>query len=225
MQTDNTETLTIRKGIHFFFEYAIFKATCADFWKRVITYTVLMAVVGHLIENVYTGIWYCIGTFKVTSPTFVDIWLRPLKPMWVYSVCTLFFFFIIIPLKEQIHKRLKSKVLNVVAVFVVAFLIAFLTELIMGLLMNQPNELGAYPLWDFTHHNWTVLNQAYLVNDLWYAVLMTVCAFLVFPLLELYFSRLQSRTQTIIMVSSIVFVGALFIWYLPTYLEPWQSPV
>jgi len=222
MQADTVNTRITSRGIHFFFEHVIFRVTCANFWKRVITYTLLMAVVGHLIENVYTGIGFLIGSFEVSDPNYVDIWLRPLKPMWVYSVCTLFFFFIIIPLKEQIHKRLRSKVLNIIAVFVAAFAIAFLTELIMGLLLNQPNELGIYPLWDFTSYNWTVLNQAYLVNDLWYAALITLCAFFIFPLLEHRLAKLKPRTQTIVMACTMLFVGALFVWYLPTYLEPWQ---
>jgi len=221
-QAETTNTQIINRGIHFFFEHVIFKVTCANFWKRVIAYTLLMAVVGHLIEYVYTGFGFLLGHFDATDPNYVEIWVYHLKPMWVYSVCTLFFFFIIIPLKELIHKKLRSKVLNVVAVFAAAFLIAFLTELIMGLLLNQPNELGIYPLWDFTDYSWTVLNQAYLVNDFWYAVLITVCAFFVFPPLEYRLAKLHPRTQTIVMVSSMVLVGALFVWYLPTYLEPWQ---
>jgi len=222
MQAETADTRITQRGIHFFFEHVIFRVTCSNFWKRVITYTLLMAVVGHLIENVYTGIGFLLGTFDVTDPNYVDIWLRPLKPMWVYSVCTLFFFFIIIPLKEQIHKRGRSKLLSITVVFTAAFLVAFLTELIMGLLLNQPNELGAYPLWDFSNYNLTVLNQAYLVNDFWYAVLMTVCAFVVFPLLEHRLAKLKPRTHTYIMLGAILFVGALFVWYLPTYLEPWQ---
>lgn len=209
---------------HFFFEHVIFNVTCPNFWKRIIAYTLLMAVVGHLIENVYTGLGFLVGSFSVDDPNYVDIWLRPLKPMWVYSVCTLFFFFAIIPLKEQIHKRLKSKALNIVAVFGAAFLIAFLTELVMGLLLNQPNELGVYPLWDFTDYNLTVLNQAYLVNDFWYAVLITVCAFFVFPPLERRLAKLKPDTQTMLMICSMVFVGTLFAWYMPTYLEPWFGP-
>ncbi|MDR1359070.1 MAG: hypothetical protein LBJ48_06960 [Coriobacteriales bacterium] len=214
-------TRTRSKGLRFFFEHVIFKVSCVNFWKRVITYTLLMAVIGHLIENVYTGIGFLLGSFAVDDPNYVDIWLRPLKPMWVYSVCTLFFFFIIIPIKEQFYKRIRSKVLNVAAVFVAAFLIAFLTELIMGLLLNQPSELGHYPLWDFTNYDWTVLDQAYLINDFWYAVLITVCAFVVFPLVEHRMARLQAHTQTVVTICSILFVGALFDYYLPTYLEPW----
>lgn len=183
-----------------------------------------MAVVGHLIENVYTGFGFLTGTFTIDDPNYVDIWLRPLKPMWVYSVCTLFFFFLIIPLKELIHKRLRSKRLNVFAIFTTAFLIAFLTELVMGLLLNQPNELGVYPLWDFTEYDFTVLDQAYLVNDFCYAILITVCAFFVFPPLDLRLAKLRPHTQTFIMVCSIVFVGSLFVWYSPTYLEPWFGP-
>lgn len=221
MSTTALTALSFNQRVQFFFEHVIFRVTCANFWKRVIAYTLLMAVVGHLIENVYTGIGFYLGTFSVDDPNFVDIWLRPLKPMWVYSICTLFFFFVIIPLKEQIHKRLRSKCLNVISVFGAAFLIAFLTELVMGLLLNQPNEFGVYPLWDFTGYDWTVLNQAYLVNDFWYAVLITVCAFVVFPLLEHRLVKLNPDTQTIMMFCSMVFVGSLFTWYMPTYLEPW----
>lgn len=220
-----TQAQTINQKIHFFFEYAIFQVTCINFWKRVIIYALLMSVVGHLIENVYTGIGFLLGDFTVHDPNYVDIWLRPFKPMWVYSVCTFLFFFIIVPLKEQMHKRLRSKCLTVGVVFTTAFLIAFLAELIMGLLMNQPNALGEYPLWDFTDYNWTVMNQAYLVNDFWYAVLITVCAFFVFPLLECRLTKLLPHTQTITMVCSMVFVGSLFVWYWPTYLEPWLDPL
>lgn len=221
MSTNALTTSPANQKIHFFFDHVIFNATCVNFWKRVITYTLLMAVVGHLIENVYTGIGFFLGDFSVNDPNFVDIWLRPFKPMWVYSVCTLFFFFLIIPLKEQMHKRFHAKSLNIATVFCSAFLIAFLTELIMGLLLNQPNELGVYPLWDFTDFDLTVLNQAYLVNDFWYAVLITVCAFFIFPLLEHRLAKLKPRTQTIALGCSMLFVGALFVWYLPTYLEPW----
>lgn len=219
--TAQTVAQTIEGRIHSLFEYVVFKVNCPNFWKRVITYTVLMAVIGHLIENVYTGIGFYLGDFTINDPNFMDIWLRPLKPMWVYSVCAVFFFFLIIPLKEKIHKRVRSKALNVVSVFVVAFLIAFLTELVMGLLLNQPNEFGVYPLWDFTGYKFTVLNQAYLVNDFWYAVLITVCAFVFIPLLERRAEKLLPHTQTIVMICSIVAVGSLFTWYLPTYLEPW----
>lgn len=223
MSTNAPTALPINQKIHFLFEFVIFNITCVNFWKRVITYTLLMAVVGHLIENFYTGIGFLVGSFSVDDPNYVDIWLRPLKPMWVYSVCTVFFFFVIIPLKEQIHKRIKSKALNILTVFLAAFLIAFLTELIMGLLLNQPNEMGVYPLWDFTGYDLTVLNQAYLVNDFWYAVLITVCAFFIFPLLERRLAKLKPYTQTIILICSAAFVGALFVWYMPTYLEPWME--
>ena len=223
MQTEAIKTRKANRGIHFLFEYVILKVTCANFWKRIITYTVLMAIVGHVIENFYTGVGFLLGIYDLGSPTYVDIWLRPLKPMWIYSICTLFFFFIIIPIKERIHRRLRSKILNVVAVFISAFLIVLLTELIMGLLLNQPNELGVYPLWDFTDFKLTVLNQAWLVNDLLYAVLITICAFLVFPLLDHHFSKLRSRHQTIVMICSIVVVVALFVVYLPTYFEPWLN--
>ncbi|MDR2108254.1 MAG: hypothetical protein LBP28_02170, partial [Coriobacteriales bacterium] len=207
-------------GIHFFFEHSILKVDSINFWKRVIAYTLLMAVVGHLIENVYTGVGFLLGSFDVDDPNFIEIWLRPLKPMFVYSICTLFFFFIVIPIKEQINKHLRSKVLNIVAVFLAAFIIAFLTELIMGLLLNQPDEFGVYPLWDFTDYDFTVLNQAYLVNDISYAVLITVCAFFVMPPLEHRLSKLRPRTQSIFMICSAVFTGALFLFYLPTYIDP-----
>ncbi len=221
MNTNEQAPHTINQKIHLLFEHVIFRATCPNFWKRVITYTLLMAVVGHLIENFYTGIGFFLGSFSADHPNYVDIWLCPLKPMWVYSLCTIFFFFIIIPLKEWIHKRLRSKTLNVAAVFGSAFLITFLTELIMGLLLNQPDEFGVYPLWDFTGYNLTVMNQAYLVNDFFYAILITVCAFFIFPLLERRMAQVRPRVQTITMACSAAFVGALFVWYLPTYLEPW----
>lgn len=221
MSTMAPTALSFNQWVQFLFEHVIFRVSCINFWKRVITYTLLMAVVGHLIENFYTGIGFLLGSFSVDDPNYADIWLRPLKPMWVYSVCTIFFFFVIIPLKEQIHKRLRSKTLNVISVFSAAFLITFLTELIMGLLLNQPNEFGVYPLWDFTEYNLTVMNQAYLVNDFWYAVLITICAFVIFPLLEHRLAKLRPDTQTTLMIASMVFVGSLFMWYLPTYLEPW----
>jgi hypothetical protein len=103
-----------------FFDYVIFRVTCVDFWKRVITYALVVVVVGHLIEYAY-------------------------------------------------------------------------------------------------NYDLTVADQAYLINDLCYAALITVCAFFVIPPLEQRIACLNSRTQTIALLCSIAFVGALTLWYLSTY--------
>ena len=93
---------------------------------------------------------------------FIDPWY---VPYWVYGFGALGMTFVLEPLKERIIARRKTLAGALAEMFVIAVFLSMAMELAFGLLVNQPDATGTYPYWDNSKLPLNVLQQAWLVND------------------------------------------------------------
>lgn len=172
-------------------EVGYFAPRTWPFWRALIVSFCLFSIVGHWLEIPYC--FFMDQFFHIVEDDYAvlsDPWYHP---YWVYGIGAVVMTFIMEPLKEHFimaRRTLKGALLQS---FVVAVGLALLMELVIGLLVNQPDAMGAYPYWDNSHLPLNVLGQAWLVNDLFIGVAAMLYVWLAFPLICEGFAMLRPR--------------------------------
>jgi uncharacterized membrane protein len=75
-----------------------------------------------------------------------------------------------------------------------------LMELTMGFLLNQPDSTGEYPLWDNSDLPLNILDQAWLVNDVFLSALAMLYVWIIYPLCEKYLKKVPARLMNVFSV-------------------------
>ena len=165
------------------------------FWRRMIVMFCVMSIVGHWIEIVYCT--FMDAAFGIVEEDF-GVWANPMSPFPVYGVASLCCFFFLVPLRNRLIEKTDSWSKSVLAFFAIAVLFCLVMELGMGLLFNQPDPVtGEYPLWDNSQLPLSILDQAWLVNDIALGVLATFFTWVAIPLFVWGFNKLNSKRQLV----------------------------
>lgn len=165
------------------------------FWRRMIVMFCVMSIVGHWIEIVYCT--FMDAAFGIVEEDF-GVWANPMSPFPVYGVASLCCFFFLVPLRNRLIEKTDSWSKSVLAFFGIAVLFCLVMELGMGLLFNQPDPVtGEYPLWDNSQLPLSILDQAWLVNDIALGVLATFFTWVAIPLFVWGFNKLNSKRQLV----------------------------
>ena len=171
------------------------------FWRNLALYFCVLSVIGHWIE-----IPYCLfmDQFGIVDPESL-VWDDPFYPFLVYGVGATVCSVALVPVRDELRSRCKGRFSAVTSFFVIATVACMLMELVMGFMLNQPNALGVYPLWDNSELPLNVLGQAWLVNDLTLGAVATLYTWVVYPAAERALDRI--RPQSLDRIAALIVAG------------------
>ncbi len=176
-----------------------------EFWRCMVVCFCVCAWIGHWLE-----IPYCtfMSQFGIVDPDY-SVWHEPwFTPYWVYGIGAVAMTFVLEPFKDAIASRSKTKAGALAEVFVYATVIAAVLETVIGLIINQPNELGVYPYWDNSVLPLNILGQGWLVNDLVIAVVAVVYLYLIYPAVEWALEKMPAWLSNVVCLALL----GLVIW-------------
>lgn len=168
-----------------------FAPTTWAFWRVLITCFCICCLLGHALELPYCSSMDAL--FDIVEDdyaVFIDPWY---VPYWVYGFGALGMTFVLEPLKERIIARKKTLAGALVEMFVIAVFLSMAMELAFGLLVNQPDATGTYPYWDNSTLPLNILQQAWLVNDVFIGFAAMVYLWVIFPFVSAGYSALGPR--------------------------------
>lgn len=191
-----------------------FKATMSkqrlkefDFWRNAAVHFSLCSLVGHWLEIPWCIFCLQFGIYDEDSL----VWGDPFYPFMVYGVGALVCAILLTPVKDWMISRRKTIFGASAEFYVVCVLVAMAMEVGMGLILNQPNAAGEYPLWDNSVLPLNILNQAWLPNDLLLGACALLYTWIFYPMFEFFMSQPKQRTMNIISVLIVVGFIALCI--------------
>lgn len=199
-------------------EIGYFAPKTWEFWRALIAAFCICTILGHWLELLYCIIMDAL--FGIVDADYV-VWTDPwYHPYWVYGVGAVVMTLVIEPLKEMIVVRRKTLWGALLETFVIAVVLSMLMELIIGLLVNQPNEFGKYPFWDNSELPLNIFGQAWLVNDVVIGLVAVLYVWVIYPLICEVFSRLKPRAADGLLIAVIVvFAGLCTLSYLQLWLK------
>lgn len=161
------------------------------FWRNLAVYFCVFSVAGHWMEMAYCSFMDLFGIVDEDSL----VWADPLYPFLVYGVGVAVCAIVLVPLKERLVARRRTRWGAGAEFYLIAVGVCLVMELGMGLLLNQPNEVGEYPLWDNSVLPFNVLGQAWLVNDLALGAVAMLYTWAVYPLCERALEKVPPRVM------------------------------
>ena len=184
---DEKATSLWRKAKRFFSQLVLtkedetgyFEPKTWAFWRGIIMYFFLFSVVGHWME-----IPYCLSMDALFGIVDADyaIFLDPLYvPYWVYGAGAAAITILLLPLKIRLVGKRKTMWGAALEFFVMAVVLCAALECIMGWIINQPDQFGEYPYWDNSQLPFNILQQAWLVNDIFLGLVTLGYVWFVFP--------------------------------------------
>lgn len=182
-------------------EQQSYALTAFAFWRNMAVYFCVFSVVGHWLEIPYCLFMDQFGIVDEDTLVFAD----PFYPFLVYGIGALVCTLLLVPLKTYLVERFSSLPRAGIAFFVITVLVCMIMELGMGLLLNQPNAAGEYPLWDNSQLPLNIFGQAWLVNDLVLGVVAMLYTWLFYPLLQRGMAKLPFRVANLL--AAVVVVG------------------
>ncbi len=198
-------------------EIGYFAPKTWEFWRALIAAFCICTIVGHWLELLYCVIMDAL--FGIVAPDYV-VWTDPwYHPYWVYGVGAVAMTLVIEPLKEYIVVRCKTLWGALLATFAITVILSMVLELVIGLLVNQPDEFGKYPFWDNSQLPFNILGQAWLVNDVFIGLVAVLYVWLIYPLICEMFGHMRPRAANWLLAFIIVaFAGCCTLSYLQLWL-------
>lgn len=197
-------------------EIGYFAPKTWNFWRALIASFFICTIVGHWLELLYCIIMDAL--FGIVEPDYV-VWTDPwYHPYWVYGVGAVIMTLVIEPLKEWIVVRSKTLPRALIGTFVMTVVLAMVMELVIGLLVNQPDEFGKYPFWDNSQLPLNIFGQAWLVNDIVIGLVAVLYVWLIYPLICEMFERLKPRAANGLLILITIAFAVLCTM---SYLELW----
>lgn len=170
------------------------------FWRNLAIYFCVLSVVGHWIEIAYCSFMNLFGIVDADSL----VWADPLYPFLVYGVGATICVIVLVPLKMYLVKRRRTLWGAGVQFYVVTVLVCMLMELAMGFMLNQPNALGEYPLWDNSELPLNILSQAWLVNDIALGAAAMLYTWVIYPAGQKVLARVPLRVMNVLSILIVV---------------------
>lgn len=160
-----------------------------SFWRNLAVYFCVFSVVGHWME-----IAYCLfmDQFSIVDDESL-VWGDPFYPFLVYGVGVAVCAIALVPLREHLLERRRTLWGASVQFFLITVGVCLVMELGMGLMLNQPDAMGTYPLWDNSDLPLNVLGQAWLVNDLALGAVAMLYVWVVYPFSERMLAKVPPR--------------------------------
>ena len=171
------------------------------FWRNLAVQFCVFSLVGHWLEIVYCTFMDLFGIVDEDSL----VWDDPFYPFLVYGVGCVVCAVFLLPVKNYLLERCSTRTRAIVSFFVLAVVVCMVMELGMGLLLNQPDAAGEYPLWDNSELPLNIFGQAWLVNDLALGAIALVYTWFIYPWSEKMLAHIPPRALNV--VACVVVVG------------------
>lgn len=173
-----------------------------EFWRALIVAFCLICIIGHWMEMPYC--WLMDRLFGIVSEDYA-VWTDPwYHPYWVYGFGAVVMTLVIEPLKELIIMHRKTLWGALLETFAITVVLSMLMELIIGWMVNQPDEFGEYPFWDNSQLPLNIFGQAWLVNDVFIGLMAMLYVWIIFPLICEGFSLLRPSVANFVFVLLVV---------------------
>lgn len=169
------------------------------FWRNLAVYFCVFSLVGHWLE-----IPYCMfmDQFGIVDDESL-VWDDPFYPFCVYGIGVVVCAVALLPLKNWLLRRCKTRTRAIAAFFAITVLVCMTMELVMGLLLNQPDASGEYPLWDNSELPLNILGQAWLVNDVLLGAVAMLYTWFVYPWCEKMLAHVPRRAMDVVAVAAV----------------------
>lgn len=184
-----------------------------EFWRNHALYFCAYSVVCHWLEIPYSlfmeenfGI---VGEFSV-------IWEYPFYPYLAYGFAVLIVGVFLIPLRDWIWAQSVSRGHAAATFYVLALIACIVMEAGCGMIINAPDANGVYPLWDNSDLPLNILGQAWLPNDILFALLASVYVWVLYPASEQSLARMPRHAADFLTVVVVIAFVALCIWQFST---------
>ena len=164
------------------------------FWRNLAVYFCVFSVVGHWMEIAYCSFMNLFGIVDADSL----VWDDPFYPFLVYGIGTVVCTLVLMPLKIRLVARQRTLLRAGIQFYLVTVVVCLLMELVMGLMLNQPDAAGTYPLWDNSELPLNILGQAWLVNDLALGAVAMLYTWVIYPLCQKVLAKPPIRVMNTI---------------------------
>lgn len=183
-----------------------------SFWRNLIIYFCVFSVVGHWMEAGYCTL-IRFGLIPGTYDPDSQIWSDWLYPFLVYGFGVVACILILFPFKNFLQKKFKGVAIPLILSFIVNALVCTLIELVMGLMLNQPNQDGVYPLWDYSDMFCNFMGQVCLQNALAFGFISTLMTWIIYPGMEKLLAKVPKDIMTIVFVAVVIGFCILYVLY------------
>ena len=184
------------------------------FWCDMVVFFCIFSVVGHWCEWVY-----CLFNdyfFGIVDPN-SGVWNDINYPFFVYGFGVVIASIVLVPYRAMLIKWRQSGLKAGIHFFIVSVFVAMGAELAQGFLQNQPDQYGNYPLWDNSRLPGNILGQAWIVNDLLIAALLTLFVWVVYPTAGKAMSKLSDPARILLTVAIAIGIAVLTVYEYTTY--------
>lgn len=86
-------------------------------------------------------------------------------------------------------------------------------EFAMGMMLNQPDANGVYPLWDYSTMFCNFMGQVCLQNALAFGAVSTLLTWVIYPLMEKALSPIAPNAMNVAFIGVVVAFSVLFFFY------------
>ena len=177
-----------------------------DSWRNLAVHFSLCSLVGRWIEVPWCI--FCLYAFNIYDPNSL-VWGDPFYPFCVYGVGAIVCGVFLTPLMDLMLTRRKTIWGAVLEFYVLCVFVSMVMEVGMGLMLNQPDANGVYPLWNNAVLPFNVLNQAWIPNDLLLGAAALVYTWIFYPLTEVIMGAVPRRIMNV--VAAIIVVGFILL--------------
>lgn len=165
-----------------------------EFWRNQAVYLCVFSLVGHWFEIPYCCVMDAL--FGIVDPETL-VWDDFTYPFPVYGIGAVVCAILLEPLRDRLIDNCPSWRFAAVVFYIGAVFVACGMELAQGFLQNQPDENGVYPLWDNSQLPFNVLGQAWLVNDVFIALIILWYVWWMLPTLERCIAKLPPKVANV----------------------------
>ena len=179
------------------------------FVRNCIMYFFIFSEVGHWME---AGMCQFIKMGLVNGeydPTNTMLWRDWLYPFPMEGIAVVIIAVALYPLLQKMRKTIKIPLVPYVISFVLNGLLCSCIEFFSGLLVNFNHEL-----WDYSDQPFNIMGQVCLQNALAFAAAASIITWFVYPLMELWFSRVRRDVMNVAFVVVVIIGTLLFSLYI-----------
>ncbi len=181
--------------------------------RNLIIYFIIFSILGHWMEAgmcQFIRLGLVEGEYDPTNTMLWRDWLYPF-PMEGAAVVLIALF--LYPLLQWLKRKIKNPIVPYIISFFVNAGVCSLIEFSMGLIVNADHQL-----WDYSTMPFNIMGQVCLQNAMAFGAASSIIAWWVYPLLQLWISRVPDAIMNIAFV--VVAVTGAILWSLYLFDPP-----
>jgi len=187
----------------------MFDIKSKDFWLRMLMYFFIFCVVGHWMEAGFCRLVNAGIMPGNITPENSTQFRDSLNPFPIYGIGFCMCVLLLYPLKTFCLKKFKGNfVATFLIVYVVAMVIVGVAELVFGLQVNTD-----YSVWDYRNQPFNFMGQICLSYTAMFALAASVVVWVIYPILESMFMRVNKKVFRGIFVISLLLFAFLYVTY------------